>query len=193
VLHSRTGGSCDSGIPASMGVLSKRRSLAAPLNITRTTMRLASPEDFFNGPVYTCYRHHEGYRKRALLLHPFPDPILIVGCGWGFLVDELHRLDHTDCWGIDASDYAIANRVHKQVVKADMLDPPLSHFSTAVTEDLLPCLTDEEAAVAAINCASIAPIVIHLVTEHGQGDLNYHSTAEWLRLTGQITVSLEGM
>ena len=156
-------------------------------------MRLASPTDFYNGCQYTAYRHHEGYAKRAALFASYPDPILIVGCGFGFLVDELLKLNK-DAWGIDAEQWCIDNRVTDRVLKADILQPFSAHFSVAVTEDLLPCSDDDEALVVARNCAAIAPIVIHLVTEHGQAqELNYHSCVEWTRITQQLTVSLEGM
>jgi SAM-dependent methyltransferase len=159
-------------------------------------MRLASFSDFHDGPIYTRYRHHDGYRKRALLFRHFPEPILVVGCGFGFLVQELIELGQ-QAWGIDASPYAIDNRVTDHAQQADILDPStwtLGDFATVITEDLLPCLTDNETLTAARNCQLLAPIVVHLVTEQGQAiELNFHSTAEWMRLTNQLTVSLEGM
>jgi hypothetical protein len=155
-------------------------------------MRLASELDFYNGPVYTNYRHHEGYAKRAQLLQHLPEPLLIVGCAFGFLVDELLKLK-IDAWGIDASKWAVEKRVSERVVLADILNMPFSHFSTVVTEDLLPCLTDAEVKQVAASCADIGPLVIHMVTEQGEADLNYHSTGYWVNLTGQLTISLEGM
>lgn len=62
-----------------------------------------------------------------------------------------------------------------------------------VTESMLEWLTDNEAVVCAKNCALLSPLVLHLVTEQGQADYNYHSTGYWMSLTGQLTVSLEGM
>src|ERR1043165_5281445 len=149
-------------------------------------MRLASASDFFNGIQYTHYRHHAGYAKRAQLLLGLPEPLLIVGCGFGFLVREFERLEK-EVYGIDASSYAIAKRVSSNVSLADILRPETWQFeldfATVITEDLLPCLTDDEAGLAACNCARIAPVVIHLVTEQGQvKELNYHSCVEWMRI-----------
>lgn len=157
-------------------------------------MRLASKEDFFNGSIYTSYHHHEGYAKRAALFKWFPEPILVVGCGFGFLVKEFENLGKVAC-GIDASAYAVENRVHRHVRQISILQAPQSEhqFDTVVTEDLLPFLTDEEAKEASKNCAKLGGIVIHMVTEQGEADLNYHSCGYWMTLTGQLTTSLEGM
>lgn len=158
-------------------------------------MRLASHEDF-HGEIYTEYRHHEGYAKRAKLFERFPDPILVVGCGFGFLVEELLEIGK-DAHGIDASPYAIRNRVNDRVTLSSILDSVdvarLQRFGTVITEDLLPYLTDGEARIASVNCSKLGGIVMHMVTEQGQAELNYHSTGYWMTLTGQITISLEGM
>lgn len=164
--------------------------------ITRTAVRLASYEDF-HGRIYTDYRHHEGYAKRAKLFEHFPDPILIVGCGFGFLVDELLKLSK-GAYGIDASLYATLNRVNDRVSLKSILDPVdveslRTRFATVITEDLLPHLKDEEAKIAAMNCSKLGGIVVHMVTEQGEADLTYHSTGYWMTLTNQLTVSLEGM
>lgn len=157
-------------------------------------MLIATESDFYGG-YYTHYRHHEGYRKRAELFKGFPEPVLVVGCGFGFLVAELLKLGKR-ADGIDASPYAVSRRVTEHVCIASVLDDmaPLGKFSTVITEDVLPCLTDKEAERAANNCALVAPIVIHLVTTQGTDTrLNYHSTGYWMTLTKQFTVSLEGM
>jgi hypothetical protein len=154
-------------------------------------MRLASPTEF--AVAYTCYRHHPGYQRRAQLLAVFPDPILVVGCGFGFLVNELRQLGR-DAWGSDASVYCCRHRVTDRFIHHDILTGPLPlTAATVVTEDLLPWLTDREARLCANNCALIAPIVLHFVTEQGQADYNYHSTGYWTALTSQLTFSLEGM
>lgn len=155
-------------------------------------MRLASQEEF--AAAYTQYRHHDGYRKRAQLFRHFPDPILVVGCGFGFLVEELLYLGKS-AWGIDLSDYAEDNCVTENFSKVNItgdisLLPP---FATIITEDLLPWLTDKEAVIAAKNCSAHGAIVIHLVTVAGEADYNYHSCGYWMTLTNQLTISLEGM
>jgi 2-polyprenyl-3-methyl-5-hydroxy-6-metoxy-1,4-benzoquinol methylase len=160
-------------------------------------MKLATREDYQNGAIYTRYPPPpEVYARRARLLQGVPEPILVVGCGFGGLVQALAE-QGKQVWGTDASTYMVKNRVNERVIHANILDLDewlLGQFETLITEDLLPCLTDGEALVAARNCQALAPIVIHLVTEYGQArELNYHSTAEWMKLTQQLTVSLEGM
>lgn len=177
-----------------------RKNLKSSNAIRMHLMRLASYEDFNNGPIYTEYRHHEGYAKRAKLFEPFPDPILVVGCGFGFLVEEFLRLGKC-AWGIDASDYCIENRTNENVWQASILDytdvplllAQLGAFETVITEDLLPYLSDDEALIASRHCDLLGHFVIHMVTEQGTVDLNYHSTGYWQALTGQLTISLEGM
>jgi hypothetical protein len=160
-------------------------------------MKLATESDFHGGS-YTAYRHHEGYAKRARLLSTLPSPLLIVGCGFGFTVQELRKLGII-AWGIDASWYAFQNRVCGYVDHGDILASTRigilgAQYGTVITEDLLPCLTDDEARVAAINCTALGPLVVHFVTEQGEApDLNYHSSGYWMTLTQQLTVSLEGM
>lgn len=162
-------------------------------------MRLASYEEFNDGPIYTRYPlPDEVYDKRARLFRYYPEPFLVVGCGFGGLARAFNDLDK-QAWGIDASQWAIDNRdkrVSDRVFKFDILDLSdwiLGGMGAVFTEDTLPHLTDSEALVAARNCQALAPIVIHMVTEQGEADLNYHSTGYWMSLTNQLTVSLEGM
>lgn len=154
-------------------------------------MRLLQPDD---PTAYTYYPLPVAvYARRALLLYRLPDPVLVVGCGFGRLVVELQRLGKV-AWGCDASPYAETNRVTDNFLLLDITAvTPSGHFATAITEDLLPWLTDFEAVTAANNCAAIAPLVLHLVTEQGQADYNYHSTGYWMRLLNQLVISLEGL
>jgi hypothetical protein len=154
-------------------------------------LRLANETDF-NGEIYTRYRWHQGFARRAELFKGFPEPILIVGCAFGYTVFELGKIGKL-AWGIDASEWAIQNRVTDRVSLASILDPPRGEFETVITEDLLPYLTDDEAKIAAMNCSVMGSIVIHLVTVDGLADLNYHSQGYWMSLTNQLTVCLEGM
>lgn len=73
--------------------------------------------------AYTEYRWHEGYAKRAQLLAPLPQPIVIVGCGFGFLVAEFSKLGK-NAWGVDTSDYCWANRVTERFTQHDILRGP---------------------------------------------------------------------
>lgn len=162
-------------------------------------MRLACYEDFNDGPIYTRYPLPDAvYDKRGQLFYFYPDPIMVVGCGFGGLVRAFKDLNK-EVWGIDASQWAIDNRdrrVDERIFKFDILDLsnwPMGQMGTLITEDMLPHLTDEEVSIASRNCQALAPFVIHLVTEQGKADLNYHTTGYWMNLTNQLTVSLEGM
>jgi hypothetical protein len=160
-------------------------------------MKLATPERF-HGEWYTDYRYHEGFAKRARLLSGFPDPVLVVGCAFGYTVAELRKLGR-HAHGIDASEWAVSQQVTPHVYLANALDEdslatlPGGPFPTVFTEDLLPCLSDTEAQLAAINCARLSLLVIHGVTERGDIDLNYHPAPFWTTLLNQLTFSLEGL
>src|SRR5687768_147097 len=166
-------------------------------------MQLATSERF-NGTWYTHYYHHSGFAKRAQLFVNSPGPILVVGSAFGFLVDELVLLGKT-ARGIDASDYAITNRTSQLIDSVSIISTLqvnsylLTHvggFGTVITEDVLTCLTDAEAVVAAAKCSLLGSNVVHLVSEPRQvlaEGLNFHSLAEWEDMTGQGVISLEGM
>lgn len=160
---------------------------------------LASPEVY--AQAYTEYPLPEAvYAKRAKLFESYPEPVLIIGCGFGGLVKELRRLGK-NAWGMEASEWAVRNRVGDYVWQGDTLDPvdvsmfstQLGPIATIVTEDLLPWLADEEAITCANSCSTLGQIVIHLVTERGEVDYNYHSCAYWRNLTNQLTCPLEGL
>jgi predicted TPR repeat methyltransferase len=163
-------------------------------------MRLACQSDFYNGPVYTNYPPpDEVYDKRARLFYYYPEPILVVGCGFGGLVRAFRDLNK-QAWGIDASQWAIDNRekrVEKRVFKFDILDLSgwtLGQMGTVINQDVWPHMTEDEVLVAARNSQALAPFVINMVTEKGEDKgLTYHTTGYWMSLTGQLTVSLEGM
>lgn len=167
-------------------------------------MRLATKSDFINGPIFTRYRHHDGFAKRAQLLSRYPEPYLVVGCAFGFLLYEFDKIGKQS-YGLEASPEIFEEGwpddlvVHSRVVRGSILDETdikrllRYRFGAVFTEDLLPYLTDKEASEAAANCAVLSPVVVHLVTERGGADLNFHSVEEWIAITGQTTLSLEGM
>ena len=56
--------------------------------------RIASIEDFEQGGLYTSYTRYPFFKERATNLKGriTTGKVLIVGCGWGYLVDELVKL-----------------------------------------------------------------------------------------------------
>lgn len=161
-------------------------------------MLLATEQDYQNGSVYTRYPPPDDvYRKRARLFRFFPEPILVVGCGFGGLVKAFQELGKAS-WGVDASSFMVENRVCDRIFHYSILDlanwKVMGTSEAIITEDLLPCLTDEETTLASRNCQALAPIVVHMVTERGTAsNLNYHSTGYWMSLINQPALSLEGI
>ena len=131
-------------------------------------MRLACREDFeeeggLYWPPFSDYGHH---RARAeLLADRVPGGrVLIVGCAWGHTVR--HCLDlGLDAWGMDASDYALANCVVPgRVVKGDATcECPDGPWDLIATEDMMPMLDQGEIVAAKDNLAQYGP-VLHWVT-----------------------------
>ncbi len=169
--------------------------------------RLASQSDFEGGDLYTNYRRYPFFAERAAVIHErFPTgKILVVGCGWGYLVDELLKLGR-DVWGIDASSYAInkgkslsgntsagktqeglevgmradtgarllvADTTSRQSLAAIHKATDLTgndKFAVAVTEDMLPCLTDAEVTSTISELRLVATSLLHCVTPANTDD-----------------------
>lgn len=141
--------------------------------------RLASQADFFatydldgnkvpgTGTLYDNYQRYPFFAERAnILAARYPVNLgkcVVLGCGFGYLVDELVQRGY-DCWGVEAADYArnkaaevlpfasanrvvlanVANRSALNAVKtAAGLNAANGRFAWGVTEDLLPTCTDE--------------------------------------------------
>lgn len=138
------------------------------------------------GTGYTRYAFF-GMRLDSLKQRFAPNgqKLLVAGCGWGFLVDELLTAGY-DAWGCDASAYCVgkapqvlpaasAARVRQaDVLVAAQLDamaraaglrgnPP--RWDLLVTEDLLEMLTDAEIPTAlALLRARCRANLGHIVT-----------------------------
>lgn len=188
--------------------------------------RLASSADF-EGPsglywepgTEQGYRRYEFFARRADLIlarHGAGGKVLVVGCGWGFLVDELLARGY-DAWGLDGSAYAVAkaaevlpaasagrvlladamNRSQVAAVRAAAGLSGNQRFKLVVTEDVLPVLTDAEVAIAVAECRRVASNVLHIVTplqpdtEQVAG-LNWKTGAQWKTLAAPDAVCVTG-
>jgi hypothetical protein len=132
---------------------------------------LATKQDFEEGGLYENYRRYPFFATRAeAIVEEWPDAdMLIVGCGWGFLVDEL-RTRGVEAWGIDMSQYALTMArkelpdtlayIHRGNAKKIG-----GAYGVVVTEDLLPCASsDEEARLFVEGAREAGEFVLHVAT-----------------------------
>ena len=167
--------------------------------------RLATVEDF-NGVLYDPPYHEYGFfAERAAWInaaYPGVGKVAVVGAALGYLVKEL-RLLGIDAWGTDQSAWALTQVPAE--VSAYMFYADLSRnkdrqdfisfcglgrnqkFSLAVTEDVLPCLTNNEtvalcnvingSAVQALHI--ISPLDLTITQEPG---FNWKTIQDWRTL-----------
>jgi SAM-dependent methyltransferase len=151
--------------------------------------RLANILDFEQGGLYDSYRRYEFFTERKnLLAGRLNNPnlrILIAGCGFGYLVDELISIGYANVWGCDASQYAIdkANELlpanvashillgdctssqNMQSVKSAAGIRGQQKFDICVTEDML-TVCDNEAEVQTVltTLRAISNTLAHILT-----------------------------
>jgi SAM-dependent methyltransferase len=166
--------------------------------------RLASASDFHaqydaqgvkiagTGSLYDDYRRYPFFGWRAdFIAARWPisvGKVVVFGCGYGYLVDELVQRGY-DAWGVEAADYArnkaaevlpfasanrvvLANIANRQALAAVRTAAGLTgqaRFGLGISEDVLPVCTDEAEAVLAINeCRRIVSTTagrfLHIIT-----------------------------
>jgi hypothetical protein len=158
--------------------------------------RLATAEDF-NGVLYNPpYYEFPFFAERAAWIaarYPGVGKVAVIGAALGYLVKHL-RLLGIDAWGADQSAWALTQVPPE--LSAYMFYADLSRnkdrndfkafcglsgnqkFSLAVTEDVLPCLTDNE-TVALCNVINGSAVnALHIVTPLGSGS-NQHPGLNW--------------
>lgn len=178
-------------------------------------MRLASAEDFeAGGNLYSAgYRRYPFFTDRAASIRGryanTSIKILVAGCGYGYLLDELTALGYTDVWGCDASAYAItkAQEVLPPALAARVIQADITvrsqvnalrsaaglsgnqRFAAVITEDVLPVLTDAEVQAALTELRRATQAMLHIITPDSEGadrtlGLNWKTTPEWHALIG---------
>lgn len=142
--------------------------------------------------------------------------ILIAGCGFGGLVEELmSNRQFNDVWGFDASTYAVGRNTYpsrsSRILQGDVLssqsmssvarDAGLrgnQRFSLAITEDLLPCMASlAEVQTALINLRAISQTVAHVIScwnvnDWGIGNTYRHADGSIRHINGDTIISMPG-
>jgi len=173
--------------------------------------RAATEADFhgtrLNNPsrLYDEYRRYPFFAERAAFIrqrYPTASRVLIAGCGYGYLVDEL-RKSGVGAWGCDIAPWAtgqaaqvlgqnaqfvgqgdITSAASMATVKSQAGLRNNQRFDVTVTEDVLTVLTEAEITAALQAVRGISSTVLHMVTpgvpnaEH-HPDLNWKSIAAW--------------
>jgi len=172
--------------------------------------RIANEADFHQGGLYDNYAEFPFHASRAEWIgtsYPAVGKIIVVGCAYGYLVKHL-RLLGLQAWGFDLSQFAIdriapeaapycmfadvARQQDRRNVKQMAGIASNGRFNLAVTEDVLPCLTDNEAGVLVNVAQQDAVNVLHIVTaihpevpgdvESRFADLNWKTGVDWRAL-----------
>lgn len=151
--------------------------------------KIYTESDYFGG-VDTRYTEYPYFSKRSKNINAQlgsykNSKILIAGCGWGFLVRLLMRdYGFTDVWGCDASEYAVKTAAPREIpgyenriLLGDITSSTsMSSVSSAaglkgtkkfayiITEDVLPCLTDNEITTALSVLRGKGDVLGHIIT-----------------------------
>ena len=177
--------------------------------------RIATQADFQQNWYSDVYQRYPFFAERAETIRGrfVNQSILIAGCGYGYLVDELRALG-INAWGFDASAYAVqqaativpgrvtlADTLSRQQLSAARTFAGLSgnqRFGAVITEDLLPCLTLSEIPTALAELRRISGALFHIITcanERDEGidavaqgwrvpEMTWLSATEWKQLVG---------
>jgi SAM-dependent methyltransferase len=97
--------------------------------------------------------------------------ILLVGAGFGFVAEDFVENGYKNVVACDSSKWIHAHKDRYAVLDIVDADPTRPHdraalgsFDWCVTEDVVTCLTDDEAVALAQACRSLAPKVAHWTT-----------------------------
>ncbi len=134
-------------------------------------------EMYFDGEGRSNYRkytinsspfgQHAAAIAEYMSRHNLTGAVLDVGCAKGYLVSML-RLRGIDAFGVDWSDYALANAspdVRKYLLPASAMQLPFQDdaFSLAVTHDVLEHMDKPNARRALRECARVSLRQLHQV------------------------------
>jgi len=170
-------------------------------------------EEDFHGEAYSEYRRYGFFADRGIEFNNQwngfkNNTLLIAGCGYGFLVQELME-EHgfNSVWGVDASQYAINNAPAgyedrmllgditvdqdiRDVANQAGLSGGNPRFRAILTEDILPCMDNEaevEQALSVLRDRSQA--MAHIISPKLDNtwqhpDMLWLTQQEWLDLIG---------
>lgn len=188
--------------------------------------RLATLADFEGGGLYSVpYQKFDYFANRAnTILGRYQNAkVLVAGCGWGYLVDELLSRG-IDAWGCDASAYATGRAVTAlpatsaaRVLTADCLSQTAMNtvksaaglkgrtvFGGIVTDDLLTTCVDEAEVQAMLtilraNTSAMAHILTFTdgsprdLAEYCAPGLLWRTVAQWKTIIGNNEPLLDPM
>lgn len=121
--------------------------------------------------------------------------VLVLGCAYGYLV-KAFRSFGVAAYGLDISGFAVAQAADRLIIVGDAADyrsyrrvqalSKCSKFMAVVDENMLCCLSDEQAIKLCGYSRLFADVVIHLVKEEQRLKefYNYHPIKEWLSVVG---------
>lgn len=146
-------------------------------------MSLVYDRDAYHGYIDSSYHRYPFFSHRAKMLDErfsqYRDSrVLIAGCGWGYLLDELEKLGWERVYGFDASGYAVHEAavrelpapVSSRVFHHDItVGPPHGDaYSLIVTENVLPCAEDEAEALLMVENLKrrleVSGEMVHIIT-----------------------------
>lgn len=173
------------------------------------TYRVPMPDGTVAGFERRAFYPQYEYRSRTLtgrLNAAKAASILIVGCGFGWVVEALTAAGFTNVWGTDVSAYIQSAKAAQSGVPARVLphdantaagrkaiqtDTGNRTWLYIITEDVLPALTDSEATgLATALRGMLAPtgVLTHVLTPAGPGiadaRMNWKTVEQWRALLG---------
>lgn len=164
---------------------------------------------FETGEELTGYSNYANlsqkkFSDRAQLIASMAvEPILIAGCGYGYTVEHLNRIDVT-AYGMDVSEFAVSQApisVDDQIIIGDLLsDASMKQISneldeemtTVVTETCMSCFTDLACKDVCNRLAGLFDNVVHIVyTDESDIKPEYYNIKtieDWRALSDQTWI-----
>lgn len=159
------------------------------------------------------------YLKEALNIQP-NESILIIGAGFGWIAEEWTKMGLGPICCTDTSPWIQANTqtetapnitIHnldinvaadRDAIKAILNLGPNDKFKWGITEDVLPCLTDQQALEMSNNLQLISETVVHYVTINSllgtaewvptQLPHNWKTAQHWKSILGSVLIARAG-
>lgn len=120
--------------------------------------------------------------------------ILVAGCGFGYLVEELNKLE-MNAWGFDNSRYIHQKKRTESTIGVYDLDlsapnfvtmtrnkTKMNRFDVILTEDVMTSFADNELQPLFDNCDAIADKVVHTVSLQAFPEFNIKTLDQWRAL-----------
>lgn len=122
---------------------------------------------------------------------PDGSTILVAGCAFGYLVEELNKLE-MNAWGFDNSRYIQQQKRLESTIAVHDIDLgdarfvnevqrkiKINRFDYIITEDVLTSYTDLELSGLFRNCERIATNIVHIVAQQAYPEFNIKPLSTW--------------